>query len=203
MKTHYFRSLITTMLMMFALEAQAFVITTTTIDGTPCDYTVSGVTCWSGSSPNNPDADDVSSITGVADLVSLYKADVPNTGRDTVESGLLTSFYETSFSPVPSDPSEPLDPENALISYVGGDFISCPECFLVVKDGNNDPIWYIFDIGSWNGMDDIEILNFWPDKGGISHVDIVGRSTSVPEPSILALMSLGILALGFTRRKSI
>ena len=199
MKTHYLGSLITTVLMMFALEAQALVITTSAIDGVTCD----SATCWSGSAPTNPDAADVSFITGVADLVSLYKADVPNTGRDTLESGLFTSSYETSFSPVPSDPSEPLDPEGALISYVGGDFISCPECFLVVKDGNHDPIWYIFDIGSWNGMDNIEILDFWPARGAISHVDIVGRSASVPEPSILALMSLGILALGFTRRKSI
>lgn len=199
MKTHYLRSLITAVLMMFALEAQALVITTSTIDGAACDSS----TCWSGSTPNNPDADDVSSITGVADLVSLYKADVPNEGRITVESGLFTSSYETSFTPVPSDPLDPLDPENAFISYVEGDFISCPECFLVVKDGKNDPIWYIFDIGSWDGMEDIDILGFWPDQGGISHVDIVGRSASIPEPSILALMGLGILALGFSRRKSI
>ena len=198
MKTHYLRSLITAVLMMFALEAQALVITTSTIDGAACDSS----TCWSGSTPNNPDADDVSFIIGVADLVSLYKADVPKEGRITVESGLFTSSYETSFTPVPTNPADPLDPENAFISYVEGDFISCPECFLVVKDGNHDPIWYIFDIGSWNGTDDIEIMNFWPDSGAISHVDIVGRITSVPVPAPVWLFCSGLLGLvGVARRK--
>jgi hypothetical protein len=193
MKIYYLRSLITVALVMFSLEVQALVITTTTIGVDACDSS----TCWSGTTPNNPDADDVSSITGVADLVSLYKADVPDTGLITVESGLLTSSYETSFSPV----ADPLDPENAFISYVGEDYINCPECFLVVKDGNNDPIWYIFDIGSWDGIEAIEIQNFWPGQGGISHVDILGRSVGVPEPSILALFGLGLIGIGLTRRK--
>lgn len=175
MKIHGLRFLITTALLMLGLEAQAFVITTTTIDGVACDST----TCWSGSDPKNPKAADVSAITGVADLVSLYKAEVPdNSGDPIVEEGLLTSSYETSFWP------DPLDPENALISYiVGGDFISCPECFLLVKDGKNNPVWYIFDIGSWDGTEVLDIQNFWPGKGGISHVDILGKSTSVPEPT--------------------
>ena len=172
-------------------QAQAIplTITPTEIDGVLCTST----TCWSGNTPNNPDAADVSSIVGVANLVSLYKADVAD---PVVEEGPFASSYDTTFSNSTTDPSD------ALIKYMAGsDSISCLECFLLVKDGNQDPIWYIFDIGSWNGTDSISIEGFWPDQGAISHVTIFGESANVPEPGMAALLSIGLLGMVVARRR--
>ena len=169
-------------------QAQALLITPTTIGLDACTST----TCWFGDVPNNPNAADVSGIVGVADLVSLYKADV---GDPIVEEGPFASSYETTFGP------DSLDPNNADIDFVGGDVISCPECFLLVKDGNNDPIWYIFDIGSWAG-DFIDIRDFWVDQtGGISHVQIFGKSANVPEPGMVGLLAIGLIGVVVARRK--
>ena len=170
-------------LVAFTSQAQALIITPAT-------------TGWSGITPVNPDAADVSTIVGVADLVSLYKAEVPkDLGGSVVEEGSFASSYETTFGPIDNDP------EDALISYVGGDIISCPECFLLVKDGDQNPRWYIFDIGSWNGLVDIDIQDFWPDQGAISHVEIFGKSANVPEPGMVALLSIGLLGMVVARRR--
>ncbi len=170
-------------------QAQALVITPTTIDGVLC---TDGVDCWSGSVPNNPDADSVMTETGASDLVSLYKA---NVGDPVVEEGAFSSSYETTFG------ADPLDPEDAFINYVSGPIISCPDCFLVVKDGNQDPIWYIFDLGSWAG-DFIDILGFWPNQGAISHVEIYGNSAAnVPEPGMVGLLAIGLIGVVVARRK--
>ena len=143
---------------------------------------------YSGSVPGNPDASDISSITGVTvDL--YYKNDHPS-----AEEGPFASSYDTTYTNSPSDP------EDALIGYTGGSSISCPECFLLVKDGNQDPIWYIFDIGTWNGTDDIVLNGFWPAQGAISHVSIYG--SAVPVPAAVWLFGSGLLGLiGIARRK--
>ena len=173
-------------------QAQALLITPTTIDGALCTST----TCWSGDVPNNPNAAEVSTITGVADLVSLYKAEVPSAlGDPIVEEGPFASSYDTTFG------TDPIDPNNALIEYVSGAAISCPECFLLVKDGNNSPTWYIFDIGSWDGLADIDIRDFWTDRGAISHVTIFGNSSNVAEPGMAALLSIGLLGMVVARRR--
>ena len=111
---------------------------------------------------------------------------------------MFASSYDTTFTAESS--SEP-DPAGGYITYTGGDSISCPECFLLVKDGNQDPIWYIFDIGSWNGTDSISIEGFWPDKGAISHVTIFGNSSNVAEPGMAALLSIGLLGMVVARRR--
>ncbi|MCM0614345.1 PEP-CTERM sorting domain-containing protein [Marinobacter sediminum] len=138
--------------------------------------------------PNNTlDADDVAAFFGTSDLSLLYKAEVD----PAAEEGPYQSFYSTAFSG---------DPNDALITWDGPDYISCPECYLVVKDGSQHP-QYLFDLGNWNGKDALDLQGFYPDGGAISHVAIFGKSVSVPEPGTLGLLGLGILGVVTMRRK--
>jgi len=181
-------------LSVIASQAQALLITPADIDGVACTNT----TCWSDVSPTNPDAADVSDIVGVADLVSLYKAEVGTPDNPAVvEEGPFASSYDTTFS------NAIFDPADALISYVAGsDSISCPECFLLVKGAAaHTPIWYIFDIRSWDGLVDIDITGFWPDQGAISHVTIFGKVADVPEPGMIGLLSIGLLGMFVARHR--
>lgn len=124
----------------------------------------------------------------------LYKQDV-GAGSD---SGSFAASYETTFANTPGDPAD------AYIRYVSGPAITCGVCWLAVKDGNHEPIYYFFDLGAagWNGTDTIELLGFWPAGGAISHVAIWGRpDTNVPEPGTLGLLGLGLAGLGFAARR--
>ncbi len=101
------------------------------------------------------------------------------------------------------------DPSDADITWAGGAIIDCSaECYLVVKDGMKEPVWYIFDLTGWNGTEIIELTSFWPDtsrgSGAISHVDILGGrggNTTVPEPGTLALLGIGLFSMGLMRRR--
>ena len=170
--------------LMFGSFAQALpiAITPTTINGAACTAT----TCWSGSVPNNPDAADVQSIVGSsATLELLYKDNVGG-----IEEGTFLNHYDTEYF------NTPLDPMDATITFTGGNSINCPECYLLLKDGNQDPVWYIFDIGFWDGTSALEMTGFWPNQGAISHVSIVGDNRNVPEPGILLLVAGGLLGIG-------
>jgi hypothetical protein len=147
--------------------------------------------------PNsNPDAADLSAITGTTVTGPSYKDNDPGGS----ESGSFAGSYTTTFFPAG-------DPEGATISYDSPGSVLTGANWLTVKDGNADPSIYLFDISGWDGMSDIIMQNFWVGegqlgRGAISNVGIWGgNGTSLPEPSSLMILGIGLLALGVTRRR--
>lgn len=129
--------------------------------------------------------------TNFPDLVELYKQDVPAT---TSPSGSLSGNYSTSFL------NSSTDPKDAVITHLGGAAVS-NNPFLLVKDGNHQPAWYLFDLSafSWNGTETLYLNDFWPKQGAISHVTLYGETTTrVPDASITVLLiGFGLTAMGF------
>ena len=117
----------------------------------------------------------------------LYKNDF-----DEGESGALRDSYDTEWSG---------NPNGALITYMGGDIVGEP-AFLLVKDGNHAPAWYLYCLDSfgWDGKEIIELSNFWTTGGAISHVTLYG-SRQVPEPATMLLLGSGLIGLGVFGRK--
>jgi hypothetical protein len=126
--------------------------------------------------------------TGTLNL--LYKSDVGGT-----DSGAFANSYDTSFLNTPTDPSD------ALILYLGSTYMDCSACYLVVKDGNQTPAQYFFDISSWNGIDSIQLTGFWAGNGAISNVAIWGQATQVPEPATLLLFGTAVGFVSLKRRR--
>ena len=126
-------------------------------------------------------------------LPNLYKADV---GAPVVESGAFAGAYSTVFSSTPSDPSA------ATITFNGGagsNIMASSPVFILVKDGNQIPAWYLFQT-AWNGQETIELSGFWPQQGAISHVAIYG--THVPDGGTTVILLGGALVgLQAMRRK--
>jgi len=133
----------------------------------------------------------------IGSAVGLYKDDV-----GVGESGTLAGSYQTVFS------NSATDPADALISYTGGPIVDNP-AYLLVKDGNHEPWWYLYDLADlgWDGMEDLGLSGFWPNGGAISHVTLYGTSGTnpVPEPGTLLLLGCGLLGLalyGRSRQKN-
>jgi hypothetical protein len=167
------------MLLAFGAQAHALSITPATSP------------MWSG---NDTSQSVIDGIIGpiISPAVLLYNAD-PSSG----ESGALAGSYSTAFNG---------DLSGATISYDGGDWVG-PPSYLLVKDGNHAPAWYLFDLGpnppitglDWNGKDDLVLSGFWPDGGAISHVTLYGTQ-SVPEPMTMLLLGSGIFGLALFGR---
>jgi hypothetical protein len=139
---------------------------------------------------------DAFGLTDDGSLTLLYKQDVGGG-----ESGSFAGSYTTEFFNTPDDPAD------ATISFDGGSAIVCGVCYLVIKDGNGPPTYYMIDLTAlgWDGEEDIILTGFWPDQGAISHIAIWGTpgDTSVPEPGTLGLLGLGLagMAAGLRRRR--
>ena len=108
----------------------------------------------------------------------------------------MSGDYSTSFA------NSPLDPAEAQITWDGPDTINCPNCYLLVKDGNQSPAWYLIDINGWDGQEDLDLVNFWPAQGAISHVSIWMQP--IPIPASLWLFGsalLGVIGISARRRQ--
>lgn len=126
-------------------------------------------------------------LTGFDSSEELYKRDLDSA----TDAGSFADSYNSSFSS---------DASSGRIFWLEVSPITDPK-WLFVKDGDNEPVWYLFDISSWDGMMTISLSGFWPSNGAISHVSIYGGDVSVPEPGTLALFGLGLLGLRVTRRR--
>jgi len=129
-------------------------------------------------------------------LTEIYKQNVLGS-----ESGSFASSYTTTFNNTPSDPAD------ALINYISGPSITGGEIYLYVKDGNQLPAFYIFDVSYWNGTDDLSLTGFWPARGAISHVTLLTTPGAPAPPSVpdsgatLVLLGLALSSIGMLRHK--
>ena len=128
-------------------------------------------------------------VEGFDSSNELYKSDEDGDAFGD-DSGPFADDYTTEFMNSIGDPMD------AIISLNRGGGISLAN-WLLVKDGNNSPVWYLFDISGWDGLMDISLTGFWPDNGAISHVAIYG----IPEPGTLALFGIGLALAAFSRRR--
>lgn len=124
----------------------------------------------------------------------LYKADVGS-----ADSGTLAGSYSTVYSPA-------TDPSGGVITYGSGQFVG-PTAFALVKDGNQDPAWYLFNLTllGWDGTDTLTFSSFWPAQGAISHITLYGTpdDPQIPVPdggSLSMLLGAALMGLAGARR---
>jgi hypothetical protein len=146
--------------------------------------------------PGNIDAGDVEDITG-NEVIELYKA---NVGAPVVEEKDFAAYYTTVFT------NTSLDPEDATITWDGPLYITGTPIYLLLKDGNSNPWWYLFDLSArnWDGKETISLTDFWVGKGAISHVSIFGgeQTTQVPDSgATIALIGLALTGFAIASRR--
>jgi hypothetical protein len=162
-----------------------------------------GMETWTSLSTSNLGQAAVEAIVGVSPLGLVYKQDEGGS-----ESGNGMGYYTTAFTYESMG-----DATGATITWDGVMKVSCPDCFLIVKDGNhsqNPPPYpqYIFDISGWNGTDTITLSGFWPGPGAISNVAIWnnaydGGGSLVPEADTYAMLLAGLGLVGFAARRKL
>lgn len=177
-----------------------------TLTLTPFASPTSGST-WGVTDTSNLSQSQVESLVGVSPLGLVYKQD-----QGGAESGNGAGYYTTAFTYESVG-----DATSAMISWDGGMKISCPSCFLIVKDGNHDasnpPPYpqYVYDISGWNGTDTINLSGFWLGQGSISNIAIWnsadegggGSVVAIPEPATYAMLLAGLGLVGFAARRKL
>jgi hypothetical protein len=122
----------------------------------------------------------------------LYKQNV----SDGFDTGPFASSYTTTFNG---------DASGGSITWVGAPapYIHADPLYLLVKDGNNQPIWYFYNLGNiWDGQETLKLQDFWPSNGSISHVALYGTSTTVPDGGMtLILLGGALVGLETVRRR--
>ena len=134
-------------------------------------------------------------------VTAIYTSIRDNNNPAGIDSGLYAASYDTAFF-------TPLPDSDAVISYVGPSAITSKPAYALIKDGNASPNWYLFDLSTWNGTDNIEFSSFFlkdpPTTAyNISHVAIYGTpSTSVPDGGMTAaLLGFGLVGFSFLSRR--
>ncbi len=173
----------------FSLSAQAI-----TIDPANCGTTLTCLTTADNS--NLTTSAEIETAFGVSfdpDLTLYYKSAVGGG-----EAGTFAGSYSTTYT------NSALDPADADITYGSGASISCPDCYLLVKDGNQTIAQYLISLGGWNGTDMLELRNFWPSNGAISNVAIWGNVSPVPVPAAVWLFGTALIGfIGISRRTKV
>jgi hypothetical protein len=67
--------------------------------------------------------------------------------------------------------------------------------------GNNPDEWFVYALNPSISSGTWQFVNVFGTGGGLSHIQLYGTPGSVPEPSTLALLGIGMLAAGFARRR--